>query len=155
MYFWQEEEVHDCFLVVVGYTPDLDSPTRVETLALITGVGCVQSVFGYPNEDAYFKDPRGAMEWGCYEIEGSGWIGNLQEYNRRSFGTDLPISERLHHYFIGSKDGSCQILARTLEVEVFPELSFQEVVSVAKERVRGRFLETLRQIREMQEKGPT
>jgi len=140
MRLWQDEEGHACYVVVFGYAPDLDALDRVETRALITGVGCVQTVFGYPNEDAFWKDPRGELDHGCYEIEGSQWRAHIDDYNRRSFGTGYvwPAGE-LHHFFIGSKDGSCQFLARELRVEVLPGMSFREIAGLVEERNRQRF----------------
>ena len=155
MHFWQDEEQHACFIVIDGYAPDMDSPDRTETSALITGAGCVQSAFGYPNEDAFWKDPRGELGHGCFEIEGSQWQANIDDYNRRSFGDryfrgGLPP----HHYFVGSKDGSCQFLARSLEVELFPGRPRWEIVRTVYERQAEEFAETLRTIREMQERPP-
>jgi hypothetical protein len=135
MHFWQEEEVHKCHLIMIGYAPGLDSPDRVEAPALITGVGFLQSVFGYPNEEAFWKDPRGELGHGCYEIIGSDWASQLDDYNVRSFGAPLRDGAELHHYFIGSKDTSCQILASELRVEVFPEMSFQAVIQESFRRV--------------------
>jgi len=149
MYFWQEEEVRTCYLVIAGYAPDLNSPTRVETPALITGTGYVQSVFGYPNEDAAWKDPRGRIDHGCYEIEDSRWEHNIQEYNRLSVGVDYPFPGELHHYFIASKDGSCQLLARSLGVEVFPEMTFRQVIEESLGRERAAQTESMRQLQEM------
>jgi hypothetical protein len=135
MHFWQEEEVRNCYLALVGYAPDLDSATRVETPVLITGVGCLQSVFDYPNEEAFWKDPRGELGHGCYEILGSSWAAHVDEYNRRSFGEPLHVSRTVHHYFVGSKDASCQLLAGDLQVEVFPEMTLQQVVQKSHPRV--------------------
>jgi hypothetical protein len=133
MYLWQQEEVHSCHLVLSGSAPDLDG---VETHALITGVGCVQTVFGYPNEEAFWKDPRGELGGGCFEIEGSHWEANIEGYNRRSFGAAYFSTGELHHYFVGSKDSSCQILARALQVELFPEMTIRQVVEESWRRVR-------------------
>jgi hypothetical protein len=155
MYFWQEEEVHNCFLVMLGYTPDFAAAGSIETSALITGVGFVQSVFGYPNEDAFWKDPRGELGHGCYEIEGSQWEANLNDYNRRSFGDAYSAIGPLHHYFVGSKDGSCQILARDLQVEVFPAgWTFNEVIEESQRRMNESRTEAMRVIQEMIDRPP-
>lgn len=150
MHLWQNEEGHRCYVLVDGYAPKLDAPDRVETVALITGVGCVQSVFGYPNEEAFWKDPRGDIGHGCFEIEGSEWEANLQDYNRRTLGSDYHFPGPLHHYFVGSKDGSCQMLAQHLEVEVFPDKKRWQVIELVNRREAKQFADTLRQIQEMQ-----
>lgn len=136
MHCWQEEGLGACYLIMIGYSPDLDSPSRKEAAALITGAGCVQTVFGYPNEEAFWKDPRGELGHGCYEIIGSDWAAKLDDYNRRSFGAPLRSGGDLHHYFIGSKDTSCQVLASELRVEVFPEMSFRAVIQESFRRVQ-------------------
>jgi len=59
MLLLQEEEVHDAFLLLCGYTPSLDAPDHEEGTLLVTIVGLVQSVFGYPNEEAFWFDSRG------------------------------------------------------------------------------------------------
>jgi hypothetical protein len=153
MRLWQDEEGHKCFVVIWGYSPDLEAPDSVGAPALITAIGCVQTVFGYPNEDAFLKDPRGELDHGCFEIEGSKWMDHVDEYNRRSFGTDYSPSpgDPPHHYFIGSKDGSCQVLAKQLDVEVFPGLSFREISEIVEERNRQEFAEILGEIKAMQE----
>ena len=138
MHFWQEEGLDACYLIMIGYSPDLDSPSRNEAPALITGAGCVQTVFGYPNEEAFWKDPRGELGHGCYEILGSSWVEHLHDYNRRSFGAPLNLTADLRHFFVGSKDTSCQILATALECEVFPELTFRSVVEESHRRARRR-----------------
>jgi hypothetical protein len=146
LHFWQEEEVRNCYLVVVGYTPDHSDLVP----ALITGVGYVQTVFGYPNEEAFWKDERGGLQNACYEIVGSNWADHVDDYNLRSFGTELDVkgTRALHHYFVGSKDASCQILATDLHVEVLPEMSFQAVVDESHRRVREETEATMARIYE-------
>jgi hypothetical protein len=155
MHFWQDEEEHNSYIVMGGYEPSMESPDRIESLALITGAGCVQSIFGYPNEDAWWKDPRRQGHDWCYEIEDSQWASSIQDYNRRSFGADYfrtdSALQSVHHYFIGSKDGSCQILARNLAIEVLPDRSLRQIIELVYRRSRERFAETLRRIDEMQQ----
>jgi hypothetical protein len=135
----QEEEVHNCYLVMQGYAPDLDSPDRVECPALITGTGFTQLVFGYPNEEAYLKDARGALDHGFYEIEGSGWGKAIDEFNNRSFGRPYFRAGPKRHFFIGSKDASCQLLADDLVVEPFQGRRFGEVVGMIRGRIDNYF----------------
>lgn len=125
---FQQEEVHECYMVMIGYAPSMDSPERQQGCALVTATGFRQSVFGYPNEEAYWKDPRGRLGHGFYELVDSSWSDNVNEYNQRSFGEPLfkrpRPTRRARHFFIGSKDASCQVLAVDLEVEVFPNETF-------------------------------
>ncbi len=55
MCLFQQEETHDCYVVVGGYTPSMEASDRVNGIALVKAGGYVQSVFGYPNEEAYGK----------------------------------------------------------------------------------------------------
>jgi hypothetical protein len=61
MCFFQQEETHDCYLMVGGYTPSMEASDRMKGIALVKAQGYLQSVFGYPNEEAYWKDPRGEL----------------------------------------------------------------------------------------------
>jgi hypothetical protein len=135
----QEEEVHHCYIVLQGYTPDLHSPDRVECPALVTGVGFTQVVFGYPNEEAYWEDARDGLEHGFFEVEGSGWSAAIDDYNNRSIGTAYFRGRSQRHFFIGSKDASCQLLADDLKVEVFPGHQFIEVVGMIQQRIHEYF----------------
>lgn len=139
MYAVQEEEFHNCCFVLLGYAPDINDPDRIECPALVTAIGFVQFTFGYPNEEAYWKDERGRLGHGFYEIDGSGWSEAVDDYNTRSFGTvyfrwDTP----LRHFFIGSKDASCQVLARDLTVEPLPGHTFNQVVAMIPQRIHDR-----------------
>jgi len=130
MALFQQEEVHECFVVIGGYSPNVESPTRVEAIGLVRAGGFVQTVFGYPNEQAYWKDPRGEFDHGIFEIRDSRWFSNIDDYNARTFGGPwfgaFPRPE-LHHYFIGGKDASCQILAKELELQVITDKAFGSV----------------------------
>jgi hypothetical protein len=44
-----------------------------------------------------------------------------------------------NHYFIGSKDASCQLLADDLKVEALVDRRFSEVVSLIQTRIRDHF----------------
>jgi hypothetical protein len=133
----QQEEIHNCYLVIQGYAPNLDSSDRVECPALVTAVGFTQLLFGYPNEEAYERDPRGVFEHGFFEIEDSGWVQSIDDYNRRSFGEPYRWSTPKRHFFIGSKDASCQVLANDLTVEVIRDQRFGEVVGMIPQRIHG------------------
>jgi hypothetical protein len=132
----QAEEVHDCFVVIRGYTPDdMSAPDRTEAIALVTIVGVVQSVFGYPNEEAYWRDPRGELQHGCYEVTGSKWADQVHQYNRLTYGDEYNAPSLLRHFFIGSKDASAQFLARDLQLEAQPGVAFTEVLEEARRRL--------------------
>jgi len=134
----QQEEVHDCLLVIDGYAPDMESAERHEAIGLITAVGFVQTVFGYPNEEAFAKDPRGHdIFYGCYEIVGSQWESNVNDYNERTYGNRSSVPGSLHHFFVGSHDASCQVLARDLRVEIHAGETFRAVLGDAQDRMRN------------------
>jgi hypothetical protein len=139
-------------VVFRGYAPDFESEDRREALALITAKRCQQSVFGYPNEEAYWLDERGELGIGIYELVGSVWAENVATFNDRTYLRDkrehrdysashrnlemgLIHSRRLRHFFIGSKDSSVQLLAEELLVEIIDGKSFGEVVSEAVHRM--------------------
>lgn len=115
------EEKGNAYAVSIGYTPSLASQDHVECAALFTIRGVLQSMHGYPNEEAFWKDPRGELGHGVYEILGSGWIDELNAYNRASFGTDfITTADGIRHFFIGGKDSSAQFLAKSLSLDLFP-----------------------------------
>lgn len=117
---YQQEEAYNSYVVLHGYTPkDLKAPDRQEAIALITIRGVVQSIFGYPNEEAFWKDPRGHLGHGFFEVADSPWIDEINGYNAATFGTECMSGSAARHFFIGSKDASAQFLARDLAVEVF------------------------------------
>jgi hypothetical protein len=131
-----EEEIGDAFVLLGGYTPSVNDPDRAEALALVTVKGVAQAVYGYPNEGAFRKDPRGGLGHGFYEIVGSRWVVNINGYNRRSYGANYHGSAAsTRHFFIGSKDASAQFLARDIAVEVFVGRSFKDVRSEALARL--------------------
>lgn len=137
----QEEEVHDGFLLLCGYTPSVDVPDRKEGTSLVTIVGMCQSVFGYPNDEAWELDRRGEVRNGFYELQGSRWLDNVMEYNERTFGSRHPVwelrgkYEAARHFFIGSKDLSAQFLAQGLRVELFTDWPYRAVRDEALRRM--------------------
>jgi hypothetical protein len=73
LFVLQNEESQNAYLLLIGYTPSLDAEARHECVALFTVRKVVQSVFGYPNEEAYWHDPRGEIATRVVEIVGSKW----------------------------------------------------------------------------------
>jgi hypothetical protein len=117
---YQDEDARNSYAVLHGYIPgDLTAPDRQRAIALITISGVVQSIFGYPNEEAFWKDPRGDMGHGFFEVVDSSWIDEINGYNVATFGAECMFRSAARHFFIGSKDVSAQFLARDLAVEVF------------------------------------
>jgi len=83
----------------------------------------MQSVFGYPNDEAYWIDPRGAVGdgrgYGFYEVLSSTWPERLIAYNRHAFPDSTPSHySSLRHFFIGCHEASGEFLARDLKVEI-------------------------------------
>lgn len=141
----QQEEVHDAFLLLSGYTPRSDTSDRRDAIALVTVVGVSQSVFGYPNEEAFWFDSRGSLDHGFYELQGSGWKSNVLEYNRRTYGSHHNTwsmggkFDQARHYFVGSKDVSAQFLAQSLRVETFLDQPYRAVLAIAAARLADWF----------------
>ena len=113
------EEGLDC-LLVLGVVRQAD---KARLTAIVTFKGCMQSVFGYPNDEAYWHDPRGAAGdrpgYGFFEVLDSAWPGRLIAYNRHAFPDRTPSHyATLRHYFIGCHDASGQFLAREMTIEL-------------------------------------
>lgn len=89
LWLCQQEEAHNSYAVLHGYAPrDLKAPESHKAIALITISGVVQSIFGYPNEEAFWKDPRGDLRHGFFEVANSPWIDEINGYNVATFGTE-------------------------------------------------------------------
>jgi hypothetical protein len=140
LFLYQREEDSECWLTMIGHLPPVPSSGITEVRALVTVSGVEQSIFGYPNEEAYWQDPRGGLEWGFYELVGSVWSEKLAEYNLRTYGpTQSSFGssfEGLRHFFVGSKDASAQFLAREITAEVF-DLSFDVQGEAVRRMTRG------------------
>lgn len=137
---YQEEEVQDAYVVLYGTTPkDQGSPQSKNAVALATVVGLVQSVFGYPNEESFWHDPRGRIGHGFFELVGSQWADHVDDYNTRTYGKVLfsPARGAVRHFFIGSKDCSAQFLARELRVELFVTQSADFVEAEVQRRLKN------------------
>jgi hypothetical protein len=131
------EDAGDC-LVVLSVRRLAD---RTDRVAIVTLVGCMQSVFGYPNDQAYIHDPRGAETdgpvYGFYEVLSSAWPGRLMAYNRHGFPDTTPeYFSSLRHFFIGCHDASGEFLADDLRVEI-TDGSFGEALREAMWRTLG------------------
>jgi hypothetical protein len=89
----------------------------------VTFEECMQSVFGYPNDEGYWHDPRGEAGdrpgYGFFEIVGSTWPGRLIAYNRNAFPDPAPPHyAALRHYFIGCHDASGEFLTADMKIEL-------------------------------------
>ena len=111
------------YAVLSGYTPSLKASDRRECVGLFTVRGVVQMIYGYPNEEAYWHDPRGDLSHGASEIVGSPWSESINSYNATTFGSSYIEGEPtlFRHFFVGSKDSSAQFLARDLTLDLFEE----------------------------------
>jgi hypothetical protein len=130
-------EVHgDCYLVTMVMR-EADGGTET---AVVTLVGCEQSVFGYPNDEAWARDPRGVAgdepSYGFYEVLSSAWPARLAAYNRHAFPDTALERDGLRHYFVACHDASGEFLAHDLRVEL-PGTDF----TTAAHRVMERLLE--------------
>jgi hypothetical protein len=131
------EEGRDCRVVLRV----LRLADKADKVAIVTLEWCMQSVFGYPNDEAYWHDPRGAdgdrPGYGFYEVLSSTWPGRLVAYNRRAFPDSTPSHyASLRHFFIGCHDASGEFLALELTVEI-TDGSYQEALEEAANRTVG------------------
>lgn len=139
-------EEADAYLIVSnGYTSSGNDERGRPAASIVTVQKCVQAIFGYPNEEAYWMDPR-SLGHGFYEIEGSAWRSRIELYNEKTFETQftnpqfktsLRLGEEIRHFFVGSKDRSAQFLARDLTVEVFEGWSYRDLRSEVLARMDG------------------
>lgn len=125
------EEDRDCRVVLGVFRPADQS----RKMAIVTLGWCMQSVFGYPNDEAYWHDPRGSAGerpgYGFYEVLSSTWPARLIAYNRHAFPDRTPDHyARMRHFFIGCHDASGEFLADDLTVEV-TGLSYQDALREA------------------------
>jgi len=113
------DEGRDCHVVLGVFRPS----DKARKIAITTLARCTQSVFGYPNDEAYWHDPRGGdgdrPGYGFYEVLCSSWPRRLAAYNRHAF----PDSTAAHyagyrHFIIGCHDASGEFLAEDLTVEI-------------------------------------
>ena len=131
------EEGLDC-LVVLGVFRPAD---KAQLTAIVTFQQCMQSVFGYPNDEAYWHDPRGAAGdrpgYGFFEVLDSAWPGRLIAYNRHAFPDRTPARyATLRHYFIGCHDASGEFLAQDMKIELTSN-SYGDTVRDAVQRAAG------------------
>lgn len=112
-------EGQDC-LVMVGVFRPAD---KAQQTAIVTLVHCMQSVFGYPNDEAYWHDPRGVAGdrpgYGFFEVLSSTWPERLIAYNRHAFPDRTPSHyAAMRHFFIGCHDASGEFLAADIRIEL-------------------------------------
>lgn len=108
------EEGGDCLVVFMALQPS----DRQRKAAIATFVGCTQSIFGYPNDEAYSGVP--GASYGFFEVVDSNWAERVAVFNRIRF----PATERhgdSRHFFMGCHDASGQFLADDVRVEVFDD----------------------------------
>lgn len=106
------EEGADALVVFVGW----NQAERTRHVAIATFQQCSQSIFGYPNDEAYFAVPGAG--YGFYEVLDSDWGRRRDDFNQISF-PDRTVANSQSHYFMGYHDASAQFLASGLSVEVF------------------------------------
>jgi hypothetical protein len=95
--------------------------------AIVTLVGCQQSVFGYPNDEARWGDPRlRGLGYGFFEVLDSPWPQRLGRYNRPAFPTRT-VHRPLRHFGVSCHESLGEFLAADIRVELGPETFAQAV----------------------------
>ena len=133
------EEGRDCRVVLGVFRP----ADKAHKIAIVTLAGCMQSVFGYPNDEAYWHDPRGEAGdrpgYGFYEVLSSTWPQRIMAYNRHAFPDSTPGHYAgYRHFFIGCHDASGEFLADDLTVEITDD-DFEAALGEAVKRTCGMF----------------
>ncbi len=131
------EEASDCLVVLVVFRP----ADKARLTAIVTFEHCMQSVFGYPNDEAYRHDPRGAAGdrpgYGFFEVLDSAWPGRLIAFNRHAFPDRTPYHyAAMRHFFIGCHDASGEFLARDMKIELTSE-TYEQAARDALQRAAG------------------
>jgi hypothetical protein len=94
--------------------------------AVVTFHRCLQTVFGYPNDEARAGDERQRDNgYGFYEITNSPWVGRLQSYNRKAFppasghtsGEEWPFGT-LRHFVVRTHENTREFLAADMTIDV-------------------------------------
>jgi hypothetical protein len=85
----------------------------------VTFIGCTQSVFGYPNDEAQEGHPlaRG-LAYGVYEVFGSDWARRLEQQNRVRFPDFRWAPKR--HFLMLMHESMGEFLADDVRVELYP-----------------------------------
>jgi len=90
--------------------------------AIVTFRHCLQSIFGYPNDEAQWGDPRlRGFGYGFFEIIDSPWTGRLQRYNRQAFPTAHwwpPGNYR--HFVMSCHESMGEFLAEDMRIDLQP-----------------------------------
>jgi hypothetical protein len=103
---------------------------------IVTFVGCRQSVFGYPNDEAQWGDVRlRGHGYGFIEVHDSPWPQRLDAYNRMAFPTGSP-SPAVRHFIVSCHDSLGEFLAEDIRVEVLSD-PFEAAAAVALRRLIG------------------
>ena len=121
------EEHPSAFVVFWAFRPS----DGVHSAAIATFEHCSQSVFGYPNDEAYFA--VSGASYGFSEVTGSDWPDRVSAFNRRAF-PDSPSRSDSRHFFMGSHDVSGQFLAKGLTIELVAD-GFAEALRIAVNRI--------------------
>jgi len=100
--------------------------TSDRKIAVLTFLGCTQSVYGYPNDEAQVGHPM-YSDWayGIYEAVGSDWLERLELQNRISFPNQRWDAEK-HHYIVTFPELMGEFLADGVQVEISPR-GFDEI----------------------------
>lgn len=102
--------------------------------AIVTLVQCRQSIFGYPNDEAQWGDPRLAGHgYGFFEVLDSPWSRRLDSYNRQAFPGSAPAAG-LRHIGVSCHESLGEFLAQDIRIEIWGD-PFEAAVREALRRV--------------------
>jgi len=90
--------------------------------AVVTFRHCLQSVFGYPNDEAQRGDPNLRHHgYGFFEITQSPWLEHLQRYNRQSFpSAGWWPHGNYRHFLMRCHENLGEFLAEDMRIDLQP-----------------------------------
>lgn len=87
--------------------------------AVATFVGCRQSVFGYPNDEAARgHELYGPLSYGIFEVLDSEWPRRLEAFNRRTFPDTTRSWDHVRHFVVKCHESLVEVLADDVRVDI-------------------------------------
>lgn len=129
--FFLQSELSDAFLIFSAVAKTKESAGKYADVgwAVVRLKRCMQSKFGYPNDEAFPGHPlygKGFSGHGIFEVTNSNWERTLIEQNRIAF--PKTTSWNLRHLIFPFKENVLECLVKDFELKI-ENRSFTELVA--------------------------